>query len=154
MTNTCLLGRPHCPQWASGAGHSLHSCFTHAPRLKRKRNGAGGGYLYRRSTMASVIYAMSGEGRGHATRARVVVEALRARHRLTLFASGHAYDLLVPRYRGSDVRVVRVPGLRFAYGAPGRVNIFRTLADAAAFRWRVGEHVERVLPEIERAQPD
>jgi len=104
--------------------------------------------------MASVIYAMSGEGRGHATRARVVVEALRARHRLTLFASGHAYDLLVPRYRGSDVRVVRVPGLRFAYGAPGRVNIFRTLADAAAFRWRVGEHVERVLPEIERAQPD
>jgi uncharacterized protein (TIGR00661 family) len=104
--------------------------------------------------MASVIYAMSGEGRGHATRARVVVEALRRRHRLTLFASGHAHEMLAPRYRGSDVRVVRIPGLHFAYSAPGRVNLLRTLADAALFRARLGAHVERVMPQIERAQPD
>ena len=104
--------------------------------------------------MASVIYAMSGEGRGHATRARVVVEALRRRHRLTLFASECAYDLLAPRYRGTDVRVVRIPGLHFAYGAPGRVNLVRTLVEAALFRMELGDHVRRVMPELDRARPD
>jgi uncharacterized protein (TIGR00661 family) len=104
--------------------------------------------------MASVIYAMSGEGRGHATRARVVVESLRRRHQLTLFASACAYDMLAPRYRGSDVRVVRIPGLHFAYSEPGRVDLFRTMADAALFRLRLAEHIGRVLPELERARPD
>ena len=104
--------------------------------------------------MASIIYAMSGEGRGHATRARVVVEALRGRHQLTLFASACAYDLLAPRYRGSDIRVVRIPGLHFAYGAPGRVDLVRTLSEAALFRLGLGDYVERILPEIDRARPD
>ena len=104
--------------------------------------------------MASIIYAMSGEGRGHATRARVVVEALRDRHQLTLFASACAYDLLAPRYRGSDVRVVRIPGLHFAYSAPGRVDLLRTLSEAALFRMALGDYVERILPEVDRARPD
>jgi uncharacterized protein (TIGR00661 family) len=104
--------------------------------------------------MASIIYAMSGEGRGHATRARVVVEALRGRHQLTLFASACAYDLLAPRYRGTDVRVVRIPGLHFAYSAPGRVDLVRTMSEAALFRLALGDYVERILPEIDRVRPD
>lgn len=65
---------------------------------------------------------MAGEGRGHATRVRTITEALRGRHELTLLAPGDAYELLEPAYRGADdVRVQRLPGLRFAYGAKHQV---------------------------------
>jgi uncharacterized protein (TIGR00661 family) len=104
--------------------------------------------------LASIIYAMSGEGRGHATRARVVVEALRGRHQLTLFAADCAHTMLAPRYENSDVRVVRIPGLHFAYSGPGRVDLLGTLGLAARFRLALGGHVKAVMPELERARPD
>ena len=72
--------------------------------------------------MASIVYAMCGEGRGHETRARAIVEAMRGRHQLTLFASDCAHDMLRVHYPTEDVRLVRIPGLRFGYGAPGRVD--------------------------------
>jgi len=97
---------------------------------------------------------MSGEGRGHATRARVVVEALRDRHRVALFASDCAYSLLAPRYRDSDVRVFRVPGLQFAYSGPGRVDLFRTVGQAARFRLALGGYVDEVRPVLDRIKPD
>jgi Glycosyl transferase family 1 len=104
--------------------------------------------------LASIVYAMSGEGRGHATRARVVVEALRARHRVTLFASDCAYAMLEARYRGTDVRMHRIAGLRFAYAGPGRVSLFGTLRLAAQFRMSLEGYVTEVMPEIERCRPD
>ncbi len=104
--------------------------------------------------MASIVYAMSGEGRGHATRARVVVEALRARHRVTLFASDCAYAMLEARYRGTDVHMHRIPGLGFAYGGPGRVSLFGTLGLATRFRMSLEGYVTEVMPEVERCRPD
>jgi len=72
--------------------------------------------------MASIFYSMAGEGRGHATRVRTVTEALRGRHEVTLLAPGDAYELLEPAYRGaSDVRIQRIPGLRFAYDGKHKV---------------------------------
>jgi uncharacterized protein (TIGR00661 family) len=97
---------------------------------------------------------MSGEGRGHATRARAVVEMLRGRHQVTLFASACAYELLARVYKQEDVRVVPIPGLTFAYSRPGRVALLRTLAGAARFQWAVGKHVRAVMPELEKAKPD
>src|SRR5690242_19375924 len=97
---------------------------------------------------------MCGEGRGHATRARAVVEGLRARHRVTLFASGSAHAMLAPIYRVSDVRVFPIPGLSFAYDRAGRVALVRTVAAAARFRFAVGRYIAAVLPELERARPD
>jgi uncharacterized protein (TIGR00661 family) len=97
---------------------------------------------------------MSGEGRGHATRARAVVEALRLRHRVTLFASGCALSLLGPLYEGTDVRVRRVPGLRFAYGRNGRVSLLRTVTGAARFRLQIDGYARALLPEMEKARPD
>jgi uncharacterized protein (TIGR00661 family) len=71
--------------------------------------------------MARIFYSMAGEGRGHAARVRTITELLRGRHQLTLLAPGDAFEMLEPAYRGSDVRVQRIAGLRFAYDARQRV---------------------------------
>ena len=104
--------------------------------------------------MATIFYGMSGEGRGHATRARTVVEALRHRHRIVLFAADCAHALLAPLYAGTDVRVVRIPGLSFVYSRPGRVGLFGTLAAALRYAYHSAEHVEALRPEFERERPD
>ncbi len=65
--------------------------------------------------MARIFYSLSGEGRGHATRVMTVVEMFREEHEITVFTYGDAYDMLSPLYRGSDVTVRRIPGLRFKY---------------------------------------
>jgi len=104
--------------------------------------------------LASIVYAMCGEGRGHATRARTVVEALRVRHQVTCFAAHSAYEMLDRHYGSTDVRVVRIPGLQFGYKRPGQVDLLRTLGLAARFRWEVGRYVDAVLPELNRARPD
>ena len=104
--------------------------------------------------MASIFYGMSGEGRGHATRARALVEALRGNHQITLFAADCAYRLLEPIYRGTDVRLLEIPGLRFCYSRPGRVDLLGTLAGAVRYRMSSAQYVRSVLPEFERAKPD
>lgn len=76
--------------------------------------------------MARIVYSMSGEGRGHATRVRTMVELLRGEHELLLLAPGDAYALLEGAYRGSDVRIQRLPGLRFAYNKHQKVAILGT----------------------------
>jgi uncharacterized protein (TIGR00661 family) len=104
--------------------------------------------------MATLFYGMSGEGRGHATRARAVIEALRHQHRIVVFAPDLAYELLAPIYAGTDVRVVAIPGARFVYGRRGRVALLSTVAVATGFRLSLGTHVKTLLPEFERERPD
>jgi len=104
--------------------------------------------------MANVVYSMSGEGRGHATRARAVVEAMRGRHQLTLFASDCAYEMLSALYENTEVSVLRVPGLRFAYDGPGRVNLLGTVALATQLCFRMKRHVTAALRELDRIKPD
>ena len=112
--------------------------------------------------MASIVYSLCGEGRGHATRARATVEAMRGRHRVTIFAAHCAYEMLAPIYErdrardgGRDeVRVVRIPGLQFGYTRGGRVDLLRTLRMAASFRMAVEAHVDAVMPELRRSRPD
>jgi uncharacterized protein (TIGR00661 family) len=105
--------------------------------------------------LANIFYGMCGEGRGHATRARAVVESLRAaNHKITLFASDCAHALLAPIYRDTEVRVVTIPGLRFSYSAPGRVALVDTFVQGLRYRFSVGDFVRAVLPEFERGKPD
>ncbi len=65
--------------------------------------------------MATIYYSLAGEGRGHATRVRAVVEELRKQHKIVIYAPGHAYDLLHPVYKDTDVVVKHIPGLVFHY---------------------------------------
>ncbi len=104
--------------------------------------------------MATIFLSMSGEGRGHATRVRALVEALRHEHRLVLFASGDAFELLHPLYGGGSVRVQRIPGLRFEYRSDGRLDYLHTLRHALGYVRRLPALVPELESHIAKAQPD
>ena len=94
--------------------------------------------------MARIFYSMAGEGRGHAARARAMVECLRPDHELTLFAPGDAYDLLAPVYGGTEVRVFRIPGLRFHFTASHALDPLRTMREGFAYLWRLRRLIGRL----------
>jgi uncharacterized protein (TIGR00661 family) len=71
-----------------------------------------------------ILYGVFGYGRGHATRALSVVPELRERHEVVLLAGGDAYDALVPEHP-----VVRIPTLRYEYGADGKRSLSRTFVE-------------------------
>jgi uncharacterized protein (TIGR00661 family) len=104
--------------------------------------------------MATLYYSMAGEGKGHAIRARVVVERLRTRHRLVLYASRDAYRFLAPLYSGGDVTVRELSGLHFKYGRDGHLDLPRTVAGGATFLGELGGIVARVADDIRREKPD
>jgi Glycosyl transferase family 1 len=76
--------------------------------------------------MGTIFYGVSGEGRGHATRAVTLIEDLRVDHRVVLYAPGLAYEILEPYYRDSEVEVRELPGLRFHYSAGRRLQYLKT----------------------------
>lgn len=106
--------------------------------------------------MARILYSMAGEGRGHATRVRTIVEALRHEHELILLASDDAYEFLSSKYSSatSNVFIRRIPGLRFHY-TRSQLNLTKSLAAGAAFWWRLpslvgelGEMIDEYYPAL------
>jgi len=104
--------------------------------------------------MATIFYSLAGEGRGHATRVRTIVEHLRSQHRLVIFAPGDAFDMLAPLYADTDVRVTRIPGLHFEYGANRAVSRRRTTLGALRYIARLPQLVGRLEREIAAEHPD
>lgn len=104
--------------------------------------------------MAKIYYGLSGEGRGHATRARTIVEGLRKRHEVVVFAPDLAYALLEPIYRGTEVRVEPLHGLKFTYDRRGRVRLLGTLMTNLSYLRAIQPRVEQLLPLFERDKPD
>ncbi len=110
--------------------------------------------------MATIFYSLSGEGRGHATRVRAVVEELRNHHKIVIYAPGHAYELLQPVYEGTNVTVRHIPGLVFHYKdcpSTGRrqLDTIKTgmqglnyIAGYAALSKRIQEDIERETPDL------
>ncbi|MFN0019562.1 MAG: glycosyltransferase family protein [Pirellulaceae bacterium] len=101
--------------------------------------------------MAKIFYSMCGEGRGHASRVRAMVESLRGQHEFVLFAPEQAHDFLAPRYpQGTPgIEVRRIPGLRFHYHN-GRMNLTKTAWHAAGYlcRWpRLNSRLKRTIRE-------
>lgn len=105
--------------------------------------------------MAKFFISMSGEGRGHATRVRALVERMRDRHQMTLFAPGEAYEFLAQQYATSDeVRLVKIPGLKFHY-VNGRLHLLKTIFEGFRFQARTLPGVVRMLADrITAEQPD
>lgn len=103
--------------------------------------------------MGKVFISMSGEGRGHATRVRAVTEALRREHEVVLFAPGDAYALLAPIYANSEVRLERIPGLRFHYREGRRVDYSRTGREAWRYLAGLPRLIRRLQRRIEIEQP-
>lgn len=97
---------------------------------------------------------MAGEGRGHATRVKAVVQRLRERHEVVLLCPGDAYDLLSAAYGGTEVRVLRFPGLRFGYGKGAGIDPLRTAGGAARYLARLPRLVSGVADLLRRLRPD
>jgi uncharacterized protein (TIGR00661 family) len=103
--------------------------------------------------MAKIFYSMAGEGRGHATRVRAVVEQLRGRHEIVLYAPGDAHSLLAPIYEGTEVAVREISCLRFQY-TQKRLNPIATTRDGARYLWRLPKLVNQIRRDVDREGPD
>jgi uncharacterized protein (TIGR00661 family) len=104
--------------------------------------------------MSTIFYGVCGEGRGHATRVKTMVEELRQRHDIHIFAPAMAHEMLEPLYRNSSVRVHRIPGLCFAYDRLHRVHFGKTGWSAAQYLLGLPEQVRRVSRMIDSHKPD
>jgi len=94
--------------------------------------------------MARICISLSGDGRGHATRVRALVESLRKSNALAIHTSGQGYDLLSQCYAGSSVQVRSIPGLRFGYGAAGNVSVVHSLVGAIQYLLGLPELLARL----------
>lgn len=109
--------------------------------------------------MAKIFWSMAGEGRGHATRVRSIVEQLHEEvsdeHHFVLFASDQAYDFLAPCYADGSrtVEVRRIPGLRFRY-REGRLSATKSLSGGLRYLRQLPGLVEHLKQAIRDKQPD
>ena len=103
--------------------------------------------------MATIVYSLAGEGRGHAARARAMIDALGADHRFLVLTSGDAFRFLEPFYRNNDaVEVRRVPGVHFHY-TNGKMDLLRSFGAGLVFKHRTRRFMTRVERIVDRAKP-
>ncbi|TWT40821.1 glycosyltransferase family protein [Botrimarina hoheduenensis] len=96
--------------------------------------------------MPTIFYSVMGEGRGHAARARAMVERLRDRHRVVLFSSADGYEFLESVF-GNDpeIDLHAVPGLVFHY-TEGKLDQAKTIREGAAFWLNANRSAQDLLP--------
>ncbi len=100
--------------------------------------------------MAHLVYALSGQGRGHTSRALAISDALRQRgHAVTFCCGGTARQIL----EAQDERVLRVPALRQAV-AGNTLQPVRTLRKNWQAIQALSETVERLAETFARLRPD
>ena len=104
--------------------------------------------------MAKICLSICGEGRGHATRARALVERLRSSHDIVLYASGDAFKFLAPLYSRSEVQLRRISGLRFCYTPARRLDFRKTALAGWRFVRRLPMLVQILRTALERDRPD
>ena len=103
--------------------------------------------------MSTIFYSLSGEGHGHATRARTLVEALRDDYRIVLYAPDQAYAFLTGVYDGAEVEVRYLPGIPHRYKADHSFDAPRTALTALRFFTDLPTLLRRLQREIERDGP-
>ena len=104
--------------------------------------------------MGKIFYSVSGEGRGHATRVRAVVEDLRDKHEIMIYAPAMAYDLLSQAYDNTDVQVRQIPGLCFYYTPRRKLNYLKTGWLGLVHLVKFPQLIHRLQEDIEKEQPD
>ncbi len=104
--------------------------------------------------MSTLFYAVSGEGRGHAARACTLIEDLRDDHRIVLYAPDLAYDMLEPHYRGTEIEVRQIPGLRFHYSADRRLQYLKTGWESLGYITGLPRLLARLERDFEADEPD
>ncbi len=104
--------------------------------------------------MGTIFYSVSGEGRGHATRVKAIVDELCGKHRVVIYAPDMAHDFLAQAYRKTDVQVRRIPGLSFQYTAGRRLNPLKTVWHNASNVAGFPGVIQRLQRDIEAERPD
>ena len=73
--------------------------------------------------MANIIYGIQGEGRGHSSRSKIIIEHLiKNNHNIKIFTSKNAYNYLKPYFKDIE----NIQGLEFIYENQS-INIKKTL---------------------------
>ncbi|TWT31252.1 hypothetical protein KOR34_46280 [Posidoniimonas corsicana] len=104
--------------------------------------------------MATIFYSVMGEGRGHAARARSMVERLRSRHRLVLYSSFDALEFLRGAYQHDpDVEVRETEGIKFHY-SEGKLDLLKTISSGLTTWWNMRSTVNRLVKDFHRDTPD
>lgn len=79
--------------------------------------------LFKGRTMARIIYGVQGEGRGHSSRSRIIIEELLRRgHTVKIFTSNKGYEYLHQHFPD----VIAIMGLSFVFDGD-RVDLLKTL---------------------------
>ncbi len=103
--------------------------------------------------MATLFYSVMGEGRGHASRARSMVERLRGRHRIVLYSSFDALEFLRDAYADDpDIEVRETSGLVFHY-SENRIDLIKTIRHGLAMWWNLRGVVSEREVEVRRDRP-
>ena len=104
--------------------------------------------------MGKIFYSVAGEGRGHATRVRTVVEELRQEHDVVLFAPHVAFKFLDEVYHDAvDVEVRRIPGLQFCYQGR-RVSYARSIRESLPYLKNLPQLVNSMERMLREESPD
>lgn len=104
--------------------------------------------------MGTIFYSMAGEGRGHASRAYTIIENLKKKHRIFLYTPEHAYDLLFPIYRNTDVIVKKIPGLLFHYNCRQEVDVFKSISESIRYLINSDLPLKLIYNDFEKYNPD
>lgn len=104
--------------------------------------------------MSTILYSMAGEGRGHATRVRSLIEELRKDNEIILYAPQQAYELLKPIYEKSDIKIRKIPGLCWIYNYNKKLNYIKSGFNAINYLRELPELVTRLCRDIETDKPD
>jgi uncharacterized protein (TIGR00661 family) len=104
--------------------------------------------------MATIFYSLAGEGRGHATRVRSIVEELRHVHDIHIFTSNQAFDLLRPIYRGTEIKVRKIPGFAFSYDKNGKLDYLQTFIEGLKTLAEFPKYIRYFQDKMNRHKPD
>lgn len=104
--------------------------------------------------MATIFYSVMGEGRGHAARARAMVERLRDHHRIVLYSSYDALEFLRKVYANDPAIEVReTDGIKFHY-TDGKLDLILTIRQGLSLWWNMRRTVRRLEADIVNDKPD
>lgn len=108
-----------------------------------------------RDSRRTLFVSLSGEGRGHATRIRAVVDDLAPTVRVVLYAAGDACEMLLAAYASDDrVEVRRMDCPRFAYDRRGRLNRIKTAIGGMSYLAQLPAQIARLRADIQADRPD
>jgi uncharacterized protein (TIGR00661 family) len=100
--------------------------------------------------MAKILYAVNGDGLGHATRSMPIIQALSRRHDVkAIVGSRRSYDFM----KGHVKNLSMFEGLRFVY-EKNTVKLYDTINSNAKLMFKKSSNFRKVFNIIRRFKPD